>query len=121
MSKLHKKKFKRVETEEEYWREHKKMKKAIGKLFRKSYKMLNDPQAFIEKYENLLAEYEFKGVVSPEWSQQQRERLYREMNSPNEFKDWVEKGKKRLKKRAKKMGITIKDRTRDIKEKFKKK
>jgi hypothetical protein len=93
--------YKRVQNEEEYWKEHKKMKKEISNLFRKSYKMLTKPEEFLEKYENMLAKYEFKGVISEEWSQKQRERLYRELNKPEEFKEWVKKGKENLKKKLK--------------------
>ncbi|MFW6130938.1 MAG: hypothetical protein ACOC56_07115, partial [Atribacterota bacterium] len=58
-----------------------------------------DPEGFIEDYETLLAEMEFIGLVSAEWSQSQRERLYREMNKPQEFKSWVESGLEKAKKK----------------------
>ncbi len=82
-------KLKRIETEEEYWKKHKEYKKKINKLFRKSYKFLTDPLGFVNEFENILAEMEFIGLVSMEWTQGQRERLYREMNKPSEFKQWI--------------------------------
>lgn len=89
-------KIKPVETEQEFWSEYKKDKKRISKLFRKSYKAFSNPISFIEEYENILAEMEFKGLVTPEWVQGQRERLYREMNKPDEFKEWVSGMKDRI-------------------------
>ena len=82
-------KLKRIETEEEYWKKHKEYKKKINKLFRKSYKFLTDPLGFVNEFENIVAEMEFIGLVSMEWTHGQRERLYREMNKPSEFKQWI--------------------------------
>lgn len=92
----------RVKTEEEYWKKHKEMKKEIKKLFRSSYKMLNDPEGFIKKYELMLAKYEFIGVVSSEWVDGQRKRLYNELNKPSEFKESVVRAKDKLKSKGKK-------------------
>ena len=91
--------LKKVESKEEYYSELKVYKKKINKLFRSGYKMLKDPDKFIENYETLLAEMEFIGLVTPEWSQSQRMRLFSELNKPNEFKDWVETGFKNIRKK----------------------
>lgn len=91
--------LKRVETENEFWTEFKKYKKKINKLMRKSYKFFGEPKEFIEQFENILAEMVFVGVVTEEWAQGQRERLYRELNKPEEFKDWVDEGKKKIKEK----------------------
>lgn len=88
--------FKQVTSEEEYWKEHKQMKKRINKLFRKSFKFLYKPNDFIDEYENILAEYTFKGVVSDEWADSQRKRLYNELNKPEEFKEFTEDVKQKI-------------------------
>ena len=95
------KELKRISTEEEYWKKHKEYKKKIARLMRKSYKFIKDPQRFIDEFENLLAEMEFIGLVSSSWSQGQRERLYREMAKPEEFKEWVSESQRRMREKAK--------------------
>ena len=83
------KQLKKITSEDEYWKQHKIYKKSMNKLFRKGFKYLTNPLGFIDEIEQLLAEMEFIGLVSPEWSQGQRERLYRELGKPTEFKGWV--------------------------------
>lgn len=103
--------FKQVSTEEEYWKEHKAMKKRINKLFRKSFKFMYKPSDFINEYENILAEYTFKGVVSDEWADKQRKRLYKELNHPEEFKEFTEQVKQNILKRKDKAISFIKNKT----------
>lgn len=93
--------LKKVETEKEYWQKHKEMKKDIKKLFRSSYKLMHNPNEFIKKYDLMLSKYEFIGVISSEWADEQRIRLFNEMNKPEEFKDWVSDVKKGLSEKKK--------------------
>lgn len=111
--------FKQVSSEEEYWKEHKAMKKRINKLFRKSYKFLYKPNDFIDEYENILAEYTFKGVVSDEWSDYQRKRLYNELNKPEEFKEFTEDVKQKILARKDKAVKYVSKKVKKTKEKEK--
>lgn len=90
--------FKQVSSQQEFDREYKNFKKDTNKLFKKGFKFLKDPQGFIDAYEGLLSEYQFKGVISEEWASHQRKRLYRELNKPEEFRELAEKTKANIKR-----------------------
>jgi len=90
-------KLKKIETTEEYWKKHKEYKKRISRLFRKAYKFINKPSDFAEEYDKILDEMEFIELVTPEWTQQQRERFYEMLNYPQELRQWLEDNAQRIK------------------------
>ena len=100
--------------EKEYWKKHKEYKKQITRLFRKAYHFLTYPELFVEVYENILARAEFEEVFSSEFVHKQKIRLYENMEKPEQFKKWIEKSKKRLKKK----GIKISNNAKENAKKF---
>lgn len=80
------------EFEKEFWKLFKFYKKKINKLIRKFYRFYGDETRFIYDFELILTEMEYIRLVSSKWVQEQRERLYRELNSPAEFKSWIDEG-----------------------------
>ena len=91
--------------EKEYWKKHKQYKKQISRLFRKAYHFITAPEVFIEVYENILYRAEFEEIFSSEYVYQQKLRLFETLEQPQKFKKWIEKSKKRLKKK----GIEIRE------------
>lgn len=89
-------KLKKIESEQEYWEQHKIYKKKLAKYCRKGYKYLLKQDEFIDGFESILLEMEFIGLTTHKWTLEQMQRLFNELNSPNEFKNWVERSKKRL-------------------------
>lgn len=90
------------ELEKKFKSETKKYKKRIAKLLKNSYKMFNNKLDMLYELELLWQEMEFIGLVDDEWVQYQRERLYRELNNPEEFKQWLSYNKDKLKSKINK-------------------
>jgi len=95
---------KKIETEAEYKEQLKIYKKRMNKLWRNPYKFLSKPKEYLKKFEDLLEEMVYIGLVDLEWANSQRERFYRELNSPNEFKEWLSEKKEAIIKKFKRNG-----------------
>src|SRR6056297_3643250 len=95
-------KLKKIESEKEYWDKHKEYKKKLNKFMRKGFKYMFRQDEFINGYEKILLEMEFIGLVKHEWVINQLNRLIEELKVPNEFKEFVERGKEKLKNKIKK-------------------
>lgn len=102
------------EMEREYWAKHKQYKKQISRLFRKAYHFLTQPEVFVEVYENILTRAEFEEIFSSEFVHNQKLRLYENMEKPERFKKWIDKSKKRLKKKGIKVGKGAKEKAKSF-------
>jgi len=83
------KKIKPIETEKEYWEAHEVFKKTISRHTRKVKSYLGNPMNYINEFEAILKEGVRIKVITKEYAQEQRQRIYNELNKPSEFKEWV--------------------------------
>jgi len=96
-----KKVLKKIESEKEYKEQLKVYKKRIGKLFRTGYKCLANPDKFLKEFDTTLDEMVFINLVTQEYANNQRKRLYRELNKPQEFKSWLDDSIGKIKSKVK--------------------
>lgn len=81
--------LKPIESEKEFWIKNKEYNKKMSKAFRNWKGWIKSPVGMVEHIDTLLEEMLFIGLYSEKEIMQQRERLYKEMNSPQEFKNWI--------------------------------
>ena len=90
-----------IETEQEYKEQLKIYKRRIGKLFKTAFRHLAEPEVFFNKFDNTLDEMVFIKLVTPEFAQSERMRLYNELNRPAEFRSWIDDSISKVKNKFK--------------------
>lgn len=78
-----------VTSEKEYWDKHKEYNKKIKKLSRDFKLLIYYPEDYIKKFEILLCEMVSYGLVSLEWANSKRKKLYDDLKNPVKYKGWV--------------------------------
>lgn len=96
--KLNKHGYPLIESEEQYWEEFKKWKKRFKKA-RKRFR--RNPISYVQEMENLLNEAVDRDLLEKEDADRNINRMYRELNIPNEFKDDIGKAKQYVRKKLK--------------------
>lgn len=81
--------LKPIESEKEFWIKNKEYNKKMSKAFKNWKGWLKSPVSMVENIDTLLEEMLFIGLYSDKEIMEQRERLYKELNSPLEFKNWI--------------------------------
>lgn len=101
--------LKKIDSEAEYWERHKEFMKEKQDIFRKGFKYIGNPRAFVLKYDTLLLEAEFINLFPASYCQEQRERLYSILNKPDAVRDWISEHRKLFKKSVKEVVRHAKD------------
>jgi hypothetical protein len=75
-------------------------KKELKKLFRGAYRDLFNPLKTLEELEYMWYKYQFIGILDSEYVEEQRNRMYRQMQFPDiSVKNYVMKIKNKIKNR----------------------
>lgn len=86
-----------------YDNEYNNYKKELKKLLRTAYKNVFNPLKTLEGLEYIWCKYIFIGVLSEEYVEGQRNRMYSSMNTPDlDIRNKVDKIKQKINKRFKK-------------------
>lgn len=91
--------IKKVSSEAEYWDKHSEYVKKLNKLSRSVKTALIYPDEYIRKFESYLSEMLAYGLVTIEWTNEQRSIIYKKLNYPSELRNWVIKGLNKGKKK----------------------
>ena len=89
----------KVKSEDEYWLKHSEYVRKLNKLSRSIKTALIYPDEYIRKFETYLSEMLAYGLVTIEWSNEQRSIIYKKLNYPSELRKWVIKGLNKSKKK----------------------
>lgn len=109
--KLNKHGYPLIESEKQYWEEFKKWKKRFNKITWKQMK--SNPYKYVEEIENLLNEAVDRDLLEKEYVDKKLNRLYKELQMPNKFKDDIQGGKRYLRKKAKELKQNFKRKKKD--------
>jgi hypothetical protein len=101
--------LKKIESEAEYWGRHKEFMKEKQDIFRKGFKYVANPRAFVLRFDRLLLEAEFIKLFPASYCQEQRERLFNILNKPDAVRDWIKEHRKDFKKNVKEFVTHAKD------------
>jgi pyruvate dehydrogenase complex dehydrogenase (E1) component len=100
--KLNKYGYPLIQSEKQYWEEHRKWKEKFNKI--NSLKQLSkDPFGYILKLDEILKEGVERDLIEEEYYIQKMKKVVKESQMPEEFKSDIRKGKQYIKKKAKEL------------------
>lgn len=85
------KRYKEVKNEDDYWKKHKTLKKAIGGVYKNLKRFFSNPEKGINTFEEILDEAVRIKLITKEYKEKQMKRLLDELTKPSQFKQAVRK------------------------------
>lgn len=83
-------------SDNDFWRQFKKLKKEKEKFVKNFRKYYNNPQRAVLEFEKILYAFELTGTLASEDVQANREKLYEELGKPEEYASWIRNKRKEL-------------------------
>lgn len=81
--------LKEVTSQEEYDEKLNLYTKMLNQLAFNVKKMYGNPTNYIAEFENIIEAMVITGVISLEFANEKRRFLYKQLNSPTKFREWL--------------------------------